>query len=150
MKLPKEIILQLLRRGDQDFCPILSTTVDLEEYAEKLAKFADFKIIGSISNIIGCMAYYKNYPGSFLFITHIWINQFCQKRGYGKYLLDKLINEDGYGFNEVLLEVYKKDETALRFYENNKFIIKEDREDRYLLSKDITAVKKAPPINVNC
>ena len=137
MKLPKETIIKLLKRGDKDFFPHLSEQVNIEAYADKLERFADFKLIGTSDNILGCVAYYKNYPNSFLFVTHIWINRLCQRKGYGRFLLDKLINEEGAGVNELLLEVYKADETALSFYENLGFKAKEDRDDRILFSKKI-------------
>ena len=137
MKIAKETIKWLLHFGNEDFCPHLSKIVDLEAYAEKLSKFAEFSIIGSGSNILGWMAYYKNDPGKFIYITHFWVNRLCQKKGYGKYLLDKMIQDDGAGYDEVCVEIYKEDEGALAFYDKNGFQLKEDREDRVLLSKDI-------------
>ena len=137
MRIPKEEIVHLLHFGDEDFCPHLSKIVDIEAYAEKLSQFAEFSIIGSGSNILGWMAYYKNNPGKFIYITHFWVNRLCQKKGYGKYLLDKMIQEDGYGYNEVCVEIYKEDEGALIFYDKNGFKLKEDRTDRVLLSRII-------------
>ena len=135
MRIPKEEIVHLLRFGDEDFCPHLSKIVDIEAYAEKLSQFAEFSIIGSGSNILGWMAYYKNNSGKFIYITHFWVNSLCQKKGYGKYLLDKMIQEDGPGYNEVCVEIYKEDEGALVFYDKNGFKLKEDRTDRVLLSR---------------
>lgn len=137
MKIPKEEIVQLLHFGNEDFCPHLSKIVDIEAYAEKLRQYAEFLIIGTPSNILGWMAYYKNEPGKFLYITHFWVNRFCQKRGYGKYLLDKLILVDGGEYNEVCVEIYKEDVGALTFYDKNGFKLKEDRIDRVLLSRNI-------------
>lgn len=137
MKLPKETIIPLLLRGDKDFCPHLSTIVDIEEYAEKLCSFAEFMIIGTPGDILGCLAYYKNVPNRFLYITHFWVNTLCQKKGYGKFLINKLIREEGYGFKEVCLEIYKIDEDAKRFYNNLSFKIKEDRGDRVLMTREI-------------
>ena len=134
MFLLKETIIALLERGDKDFCPHLSTIVDIDAYAEKLCKFADFKIIGTSENILACLAYYKNYPNQFLYITHFWVNTMCQKKGYGRYLIDKLINEEGAGFKEVCLEIYKIDVEAMKFYEALNFKVKEDRNDRVLLT----------------
>ena len=137
MKLPKETIISLLQRGDKDFCPHLSKIVDIDQYAEKLCSYADFKIIGTTGNILGCMAYYKNYPNKFLYITHFWVNTLCQQKGYGKFLVDKLIQEEGNGFKEVCAEIYKIDEDALQFYDKLSFKVKEDRDDRVLLSRAI-------------
>ena len=135
MRIPKDEIVHLLRFGDEDFCPHLSKIVDIEAYAEKLSQFAEFSIIGSGSNILGWMAYYKNNSGKFIYITHFWVNRLCQKKGYGKYLLDKMIQEYGHGYNEVCVEIYKEDEGALVFYDKNGFKLKEDRTDRVLLSR---------------
>lgn len=137
MRIPQEDIVRLLHFGDEDFCPHLSKIVNIEEYAEKLSKYAEFSIIGSGSNILGWMAYYKNNPGKFIYISHFWVNRLCQKKGYGKYLLDKMIQDDGDGYNEVRVEIYKEDEGALIFYDKNGFKLKEDKSDRVLLSRII-------------
>lgn len=137
MKLPKETIITLLQSGDKDFCPHLSKIVDIDAYAEKLCRYADFKIIGTLGNILGCLAYYKNYPNQFLYITHFWVNSICQKKGYGRFLIDELIKEEGNGFKEVCLEIYKIDEEAKKFYEALNFKVKEDRDDRILLTHEI-------------
>jgi len=137
MKLSKEIIINLLQRGDKDFCPHLSTIVDISTYAEKLCNYADFKLIGTPGNVLGCLAYYKNFPNRFLYITHFWVNTLCQKKGYGKYLVNKLIQEEGSGFSEVCLEIYKEDDVAQKFYDSLGFELKEDRVDRVLLTKPI-------------
>lgn len=137
MKLPNETIIALLQRGDKDFCPHLSEIVNLEVYAEKLCSYADFKIIGTQGNVLGCLAYYKNYPNQFLYITHFWINTLCKKKGHGRFLVDKLVREEGAGFKEVCLEIYKIDEEAKKFYEALNFKLKEDRNDRILLYHDI-------------
>lgn len=137
MRIPIEDIIHLLHFGDEDFCPHLSKIVDIESYAEKLSKYAEFSFIGTQSNILGWMAYYKNNIGKFIYITHFWVNRICQKKGYGKYLLDKMIQDDGHGYKEVLVEIYKNDEGALAFYGKNGFKLKEDRTDRMLLSRSI-------------
>lgn len=137
MRIPKDKIVHLLHFGDEDFCPHLSKIVNIEEYAEKLSKYAEFSVIGSGSNILGWMAFYKNNPGKFIYITHFWVNRLCQKKGYGKYLLDKMIQDDGDGYHEVCVEIYKEDEGALVFYYKNGFKLKEDRTDRVLLSRII-------------
>ena len=137
MRIPKEEIVHLLHFGDQDFCPHLSKIVDIETYAEKLSKYAEFMIIGTYGNILGWMAYYKNTQGKFLYITHFWVNRLCQSKGYGSYLINKLIHEEGQGYDEVCVEIYKEDDVALNFYGKNHFILKEDRIDRVLLSRTI-------------
>lgn len=72
-----------------------------------------------------------------MYITHFWVNTLCQKKGYGKYLIEKLVKEEGEGAIEVCAEVYKVDEEAKRFYENLGFTIKEDKVDRYLFTREI-------------
>ena len=137
MRIPKEEIVHLLHFGDQDFCPHLSKIVDIEAYAEKLSKYADFFVIGTFGNILGWMAYYKNDSGRFIYITHFWVNSLCQNKGYGSYLLNKLVREEGNGFNEICVEIYKEDDVALNFYGKNGFKLKEDRTDRVLLTRSI-------------
>ena len=72
-KLSFQVILDLLKRGDDDFNPSLTQSVDILSYAEKLSKYANFVIVKECDTIVGCIAFYINDEGRFIYISHYWI-----------------------------------------------------------------------------
>lgn len=132
-KLSFQVILEFLRRGDDDFHPSLSQSIDILSYAKKLSKYANFVIVKEGDTIVGCIAYYTNNEERFIYISHYWVSSKYQHNHYGQKMLETLIADDKVKYNEVRLEVLK-DNPAFLFYKKNGFEIKENRENKYLLA----------------
>lgn len=125
-------VLALLKKGNGDFSPSLDSSLDLEQYAQKLSKNADFVLLQDGIDYKGCIAYYKNAEGKFVFITHFWVSRELQGHGYGKQMLTSLIDSFNESYNEIRLEVVKKN-TALYFYKKQGFNVVEDHFDKLLM-----------------
>lgn len=132
-KLSFQVILDLLKRGDDDFNPSLTQSVDILSYAEKLSKYANFVIVKECGTIVGCIAFYINDEGRFIYISHYWVSSKYQHNHYGQRMLETLIADNKIKYNEIRLEVIK-DNPAFLFYKKNGFEIQEDRGNKYLLT----------------
>ena len=126
-------VVNLLLLGDEDFSPSLSSCLDVRAYAEKLSSNAYFIILEDVDEIKGCVAYYKNLEGNFIYISHFWVSSLCQRKHYGSMMLETLINSNRNEYHEIRLEVVKLN-PAYFFYASHGFQIEEDRGNKYLLS----------------
>jgi len=136
-RLSQNEVLRILQDSDKDFNTPLSCNLDLFKYANKLSENANFILLKEGNNIIGCIAYYLNNDGQFVYIPYFWVNKINQRSGCGHYLLDSLIKSLPEKYTEIKLEVAKDNFKAFSFYNKNGFKIVEDREKKYLLSKKI-------------
>jgi len=132
-KLSFEETYEILQKGDADFDPPLSAVLDIEKYARKLSEFAHFILLKEHLQLRGCIAYYLNEEGRFVYISHYWVDTDLQRLHYGSRMLQELVSINGDYYQEILVEVTKNN-PALRFYLNNGFSIKENRTEKYLLS----------------
>lgn len=128
----KEEVLKLLLLGDEDFLPPLHSSLNLEEYSEKLSKYASFVVLSDNDETRGCIAYYLNEEKNFIYISLFWVSSRYQRQHYGSLMLEKLISTNK-GYKELLLEVVKSN-PARFFYRKHGFVIKEEREKKYLMS----------------
>ena len=133
VKLPYSDVLDILLKGDMDFCPSLTSSLDVDQYAKKLSVFADFILLQKASEFLGCIAYYKNIDGNFLYISHYWVSRQLQGHGYGVLMLRKLIEVASKDYQEIRLEVLKSNPAKL-FYQKQGFQVGEDRGTRVLMS----------------
>lgn len=125
-------VLSILKKGDEDFSPSLSTSLDIEQYALKLSTFANFILLQEDSCYEGCIAYYKNNEGRFIYISHFWVSGDLQGLGYGKQMLMSLIDSCNGFYDEIRLEVVKSNPAA-SFYLKQGFYFSEDRGSKELL-----------------
>ena len=131
-KLYFQEVLQILNQGENDFHPPLSQSIDIVSYADKLSTYADFVTIWDGDSIVGCIAYYSNDKGKYIYISHFWVNGKFQHRHYGQRMLEALIDSNSKKYNEIRLEVVK-DNPAFFFYQKKGFVIQEDRGSKLLL-----------------
>lgn len=131
-KLTFEDVYAILQKGDADFDPPFSSVVDIDKYARKLSEFANFILLEDGRQINGCIAYYLNEEGRFVYISHFWIDSNLQCLHYGSQMLEELVILYGDCYHEIRLEVTKGN-PALEFYIKKGFSIKEARTDKYLL-----------------
>ena len=135
-ELSDEEVFLILSKGDCDFSPTLSQCIDVKEYARKLSSKADFVIIKDNKEYVGCIAYYKNQHGGFVYISHYWVNSRFQGHHFGRMMLEKLIATVKDNYDEIMLEVLK-DNKARYFYLNHGFMEKEDRGPKLLLALNL-------------
>jgi ribosomal protein S18 acetylase RimI-like enzyme len=137
LQLPQGDVLHLLKRGNDDFIPSIDSVVDLTNYSMKLSENAFFILAKYGDCIIGCIAFYYNHGGLFIYISHFWVSHLFQKQHIGSKMLDKLISCANGCYVDILLEVFKEN-SAIRFYERNGFVVKEDRGNKSLLVKHLS------------
>lgn len=126
-------VLSILIAGDGDFSPSLTSALDIEQYALKLSKFAKFVLLQDDSDYKGCIAYYENKEGNFIYITHYWVSRELQGQDYGKRLFHEMLEIVDSCFSEIRLEVVKGN-PAFLFYLKQGFRSVEDRGEKELLS----------------
>lgn len=129
-------ILKHLERCNNLFHPILSSYINLEEYALKLFEkamryefFKDEKLIGIIA-----LYHYKNIG----YITNFSL----EKEFLGKGLADQLMELCFYDVklqkvNKIRLEVFKENKRAIKFYFKHSFIIDQENDKTLILKKNI-------------
>lgn len=101
--------------------PPLTGRVEIDFYAEKLAQSADVFYAMDGEHICGSCAVYLN--GKKGYISSIGVFSNYWRRGIGTLLLNEVsrIAKEKH-IDEIELKVYKSNEKAIRFYENNGFM----------------------------
>lgn len=136
VKLSKKSVYDLLMKCEKDFTPPLSCSiVNLDGYAEKLSKNAEFVLWSEAEENIGFLAFYNNKESGFLYIPLIWVSKKHQNQGIGQKMLNNLIENREEGIKGVRLEVRKSNENAVFFYKQRGFEIIDDHDEKYLLEK---------------
>ena len=139
VKLAVEDCLYLL---GESFTPDeLYSRVDIRQYADKLSEKAFFLLVEDNGEKQGFTAYYLNDDLSFIFITRIAVNEFYRHHGLGRKMIEALSNFYSNNFEAIELEVEKTNEVAKIFYLNMGFLIKEDRETKLLMRKELNVLK---------
>jgi ribosomal protein S18 acetylase RimI-like enzyme len=120
-----EAIAAHLLRCDQDFVPPLSTRVDIEAYADKIARRAARFEAWSDGGLVGLVAAYCNdLTSRSVFVTSVSVDQAFQGRGVAAALMDMCIEHARrQGFARVALEVDSTNTAAMRLYEQKGFSI---------------------------
>ncbi|MCQ2347917.1 MAG: GNAT family N-acetyltransferase [Paludibacteraceae bacterium] len=134
--LSAEEVYQLLLLGDYSFVPNLHETINMQDFSTKLAQFANILLICKNQQCIGANFYYKNMPNKYLYVTLLFVLSDFQHRGCGHLLMATLqmVNHTDI-FEKIDLEVRKDNIRAINFYFREKFVIKEDRPNKYLMSQ---------------
>ncbi|MBP5709642.1 MAG: GNAT family N-acetyltransferase [Bacteroidales bacterium] len=130
-------VLSLLKRCDKEFTPCLSEDLDLDNYSKKLSEHASFIIAKEDNEIQGFVAYYKNFSESFLYVPLVWVSSSSRRSGLGKTFISQLERLDPNVFLSIKLEVLKSNAGAYQFYLKENFKIAEERDSKWLMSKNI-------------
>lgn len=132
-------VLELLSEFDTVFTPHISEQVDLVEYSQKLSRNAYFVIAQNEEETSkeGFIAYYLNLEKQIVYIPFIGVKSSSMHIGLGHIMLENLFVVVR-GFKTIMLEVRKFNIHAYNFYMRNGFEIVEDRQGKWLLSKDIS------------
>ena len=138
-KLSKKEVLNLLISCNNSFTPPLSKNIPytLEEYAERLATYADFVLAKEGGEIAGFLAYYTNTEGGFAYIPQVWVSDNHQRKGIGGQMLNMLIQNIPESLSSVRLEVRKNNEKAVSFYNKMGLVVIKDNDSKLMLEKSI-------------
>ncbi len=128
----------LIRIISSAFTPPLIQQSEINNYIEKLSKFAYFAEYIEEDNILGVVAYYLNDELKQLYVTMIAVVPHYHGRGIGHLLIQEVIQiAISRSFCSIGLEVNKLNLKALSFYFKHGFVIIEDRPEKFLLYKSI-------------
>lgn len=128
-------IAEHLRQCDTAFVPPLSTTVDLEVYAKKIAANAERFEAWSDDQLAGLVAAYCNDPARITaFVTNVSVLPTQRGKGVaGQLMRDCIINVRQAGFQRLDLEVDERNLSAYRLYHHLAFVLAEARGTKQLL-----------------
>lgn len=137
LKLSEKNVFELLEFFDDSSDIPLSEGLDFVAYSEKLSKYAKFVIAYNHKKMIGFVAYYQNQEGEFIYVPQIVVHKSERHKGIGHQMLAVLQNQSQGEFSSIELEVLKDNKNARLFYTREGFVLKEERETKLLLIKNI-------------
>lgn len=115
-------LLAHLRAADGSFAPLLSSRVDLADYADKLAARARRVEAWQDDTLVGLIALYANDPARGGFITNVSVLPGHQGQGIaGELLRRTLALATELGLPRLRLEVYADNTAALALYRRHGF-----------------------------
>lgn len=132
-------IKQHLLHCGPEFRPMLSETVEIPEYAEKIADRAECRECWNGENLIGLAAVYMNdFDRRQAFLTNLSVDPRFGRRGVGRRLLSDAIDRAArHGFHRFRLQVYGTNRGALHLYASMGFVVEGVRDGIMDLSRRI-------------
>ena len=129
----------LVYATNYDFDPPLSQSIDIDKMADKWSKYAKFFTLhNEDKELVALVVFYENKEERFLYIPHLVVRAPFRHKRVGhksiEYLLEAKKTE---GYKSLRLEVLKTNANAIQFYHREGFVSKEERENTYLLEKEI-------------
>ena len=89
------------------------------------------------NEVIGTIAL-KNLGENKGCLKSLYVKKEYRKNGIAKQLFDRLMEFAVLnGYKKIELDTYRAFEHAIRFYQKNDFIIKENIDDKYVMEKDL-------------
>ena len=128
-------VQSLLGDFDTMFSPSLSSHIDLFAFAKKLAKNASFILCKKNEKLVGYIAFYENKDTKISYIPSICVKDSCRSSGIASQMMDYLISQSHPDINTIALEVRKNNNSAIRFYQKQGFVTKDDRGEKVLMNK---------------
>jgi ribosomal-protein-alanine N-acetyltransferase len=119
----KDDLLNHLEVCDSRFLPELSQRVNLDDYVQKLSKYAEIIEAWEASILVGVISVYLNNKASKVgFISSISVLAEFEKKGIASDLI-KIMKVEAIkqGFLEIHLEVYSKNDRIITFYKKHGF-----------------------------
>lgn len=133
----KREIFEHLLSVDEDFCPKLSSSVNLENYSEKMFLVADRFECWMSNKLVGLIAVYANYDEHqpFCYITNVSVFNSLTGKGVADQLMTQVISAlEERNISRIDLHVNKLNFRAINFYRKYKFKDVEETEFRVLMS----------------
>ena len=130
-------VLIHLNKCKDNFIPALDKTVDITKYSKKIVESSVTFEAWINKELIGLIATYfndnENYSG---FITNVSVVNECAGRGLASELLKNCIQyAEKRNFKEINLEVYHKNEQAIKLYKKYDFYQASSKEDLVIMKK---------------
>lgn len=134
-QLTKESILRYLSDNSEIFIPPLVPRIKLEEYADKISKYATHFSAYYNNEIVGLMACYFNHPQKEIgFITSISVIKNFQDKGIAIKLIEESIRyAKSQKYKKLRLEVFQQNLPAITLYHKMLFFISEEKETTYYM-----------------
>lgn len=121
-------ILKFLREIDSTMIPVLSARVELELYADKLAKRAETLFVYTGIEDVGSCSVYCNTENAF--ITSIAVKTEFRRMHIGSEILKQTKQHvKNRGCKKIVLNVYETNKTAISFYLKSGFCIIENKNE---------------------
>ena len=139
-ELENKELYSLLECHDNEFVPRLKLIVgDLNNYSQKLISYGhNYGYFDDDNNCIGFICFYANNVNTGAYVSLIFVNSSARKLGIGRSLLG-FASELAFtrGMKKIRLEVFKTNESAIKFYINNGFIKSKVLSESILMTKAI-------------
>jgi len=120
-------IAEHLSRCDADFVPPLSSRVEINDYARKIASKATRFEAWSRGTLVGLVVAYCNDQETHVaFITSVSVLHEWTRKGIAARLIDRCIEHaKASGMLQISLEVARHNKQAIRLYEESGFVANE-------------------------
>jgi ribosomal protein S18 acetylase RimI-like enzyme len=139
-ELDNKELYYLLEYHDSEFVPRLKFIAgDLDIYSQKLISYGhNYGYFDDNNNCIGFICFYANKINTGAYVSLIFVNSSARNLGIGRSLLD-FTSDFAFirGMKKICLEVYKTNESAIKFYIKNGFIKSKTLSKSFLMTKDI-------------
>lgn len=123
--LPFDEVRTFLIETDKEFQTPLSSKLNIEEYAFKLAHHSEFSYCHDESEIVGMISCYMNRP-PYAYISNVCVRSNYRNRGIFKQLFNNLVDTlKTRGFTTIRLEVSDDNVIARKAYANMGFFFSE-------------------------
>jgi ribosomal protein S18 acetylase RimI-like enzyme len=134
-----ETIAVHLRNCDAHFVPPLSTRVDIEDYAHKLAQHAMRFEAWAEGGLVGLVAAYANDLDSRVgYISNVSVSNGWLRRGLASQLMAQCIDHcANAGMRRIRLEVSAINQPAIRLYEGLGFAVEQRTGEVVSFARDI-------------
>ena len=131
-------ILHHLSEVDTSFIPLLSDTVSLHEYAEKLFNKSIRFDCWNKKRLIGLIAIYRNDNENIGYITNVSVvEEFSGNKIATKLMIDVLNYSKEHGFSRLDLHVNEANNRAISFYKLFGFKLRSLNSSKLLMSLEI-------------
>lgn len=134
-----EQVLQHLLECDSDYCPPLSSRVNLHDYACKIVSQAKTYEAWEQGRLAGLVAaYFPEAAGTSVFISNVSVLAEFRRKSLAKMLLNNcIVDALKEGFHEIKLEVDLGNAAALRMYQSLGFRCVEEASSGGLLMRKV-------------
>ena len=119
------------------FAPSLLQMPNLDEWILKMYHNGSIYYAISGPNIISLIVGYYNREERFLYIPYVCVHPDYQGHGISQKIINYIIEHLSTDIQEILLEVRKDNNNALQAYHKMGFYETEDRDEKYLMKKEI-------------
>ena len=123
-------IEKFIKDKDDYFSPLLSSRVDIKDYANKIHDMATIVSKRNDGHLVALLAFYKNTLNNEGYITYFAVDKYFSDKGIGKELLQECIYDCKLNkINLLRLEVSLDNKKAISLYDKFGFKFESYSED---------------------